>query len=78
MEIHLVEEMLASSASKHILTASNVFSRNLFATAVGQVSTRATAYVRPQVIAQHAYVPKHKLTDKSSETTAQVMKERLK
>ena len=71
MEINHVGELPASKTYTHILTVCDVFSRYFFAVPLRQPSTSAVTHVLLQNPAQHAYVPKHILTDKRSAFTSQ-------
>ena len=75
MEINLVGELPNSNGFTHIPTATDVLSRFLFSVPLKKPDCSSVVRALMQIFTQHAYVPRHILTDKGSAFTSQVFKE---
>ena len=72
MEVDKVGPLPTSNGFTHILTAIDVFSRYLFAVPLRKPDKPSFVNALLSVIAKHAYVPTHILTDKGSVFTAEL------
>ena len=75
LEIDIVGPLPASNGFTHILTAVDVFSRYLFAVPLKRPDTRSVVRGLLSIFTKQAYVPKHKLTDKGTAFTAELLTE---
>ena len=75
MEINLDGDLPASNDYTHILTTCDVFSQYLFAVPLRQPSNSPLTHALLEIFAQHAYVPKHILTDRGFAFTSDVLTE---
>ena len=75
LEIDLVGELPLSNGYSHILTACDYFSRYLFAIPIRKPDTKSVVDALLDNFTNHAYVPKHIITDKGSVFTSQVITE---
>ena len=78
MEVDIVGPLPASNGFTHILTAIDVFSRYLFAVPLRKPDTPSVVNALLSVLAKHAYVPTHILTDKGSVFTAELFQQLTK
>ena len=74
MEYDLVGELPNSNGFTQILTATDVFPCHLFAVPLKKPVSSSVVKTLKQISTQHAYVPRHIITDKGSAFTSQVIK----
>ena len=72
-EVDLLGELPNSKGLTHILTATNVFSRNLFAVPQKKPDSSSGLKALIHIFTPHGYVRGHILTDKASASTSQVL-----
>ena len=75
LEIDLVGELPRSNGYSHILTACDYFSCYLFAIPIRRSDTKSVVDALIDIFSEHAYVPRHIITDKRSAFTSQVIEE---
>ena len=75
LEIDLVGELPSSNGYTHVLTACDYFTKYLFAIPIRRPDTQSVVSALMQIFTQHAYIPRHLLTDKGSAFTSQVLRD---
>ena len=78
LEIDIVGPLFASNGYTHTLTAVDVFSRYLFAVPLRKPDTTSVVNALLSILAKHAYVPTHIVTDKGSVFTAELFEQLTK
>ena len=75
MQIDLVPELPPSGGYENIVTAMDVFSRNLFAYPTSNQDAKTIAKVLINILTKHAYLPTTLISDKGTAFMSQVIKE---
>ena len=75
MQIDILPNLPPSGRCENIITAMDVFSRNLFAYPVTDISSTNTAKVIIDIMAKHTYLPTTLITDKGTAFTSKLIAE---